>query len=458
MALRWLTVDRLIMLIAWILLFTLAYQQTSIQSDTWWQIRAGQQILQSGQVPTQDSYSWTFPNAYWPNHEWLAEVIFYGSYALGGTPLLLLACAALITLTWVCLFLIGDGQALIRLIVIAIGISGHILIWSARPHLFSLLFLAVTLLLLNRPRRHWLYPLLFLVWANTHANVAVGGVVLGAACITAVIIERRINWRWLIVSAASAGATLINPLGFGLWEYVLYAFRDPARGQILKSEWLPPSLDFPQSYPFFGIALLWIAAIWLKRRQPKTHADWTILLVSIIFFILGLQSIRHTALFIVAAIPIMMPHWPVKQPATPPRVLIGAGSLIVLIGVIAWSGIQLITFWNDHRNDQAMSPSMIQAVQSCNGNLFNTYEAGGMLIWMLPERKIFIDNRQDPYPIEFLAQVANTQMNGDYRALFASYRISCAVMEADLPLFNALQRDGWQELYRDSQWAVLRQQ
>jgi hypothetical protein len=151
----------------------------------------------------------------------------------------------------------------------------------------------------------------------------------------------------------------------------------------------------------------------------------------------------------------MMPIWPIKQPSTQRHWLIGVGYLIVLIGVIAWSSIQSITLWNEHRHDQAMPPKMIQSVQSCEGNLFNSYEAGGMLIWAVPDQKVFIDNRQDPYPIEFLAQVANAEVHGDYRALFDSYQVSCAVMEANLPLYNALHRDGWRELYIDSMWAVL---
>ena len=46
------------------------------QSDTWWLLRAGQDIVRTRAIPLVDTYSHTAAGLYWPNHEWLTEVLF----------------------------------------------------------------------------------------------------------------------------------------------------------------------------------------------------------------------------------------------------------------------------------------------------------------------------------------------------------------------------------------------
>ena len=55
-----------------------------VQSDTWWLLRAGEDIWQSGSVPLIDTYSHTAAGRYWWNHEWLTEIVFYGAHRTGG--------------------------------------------------------------------------------------------------------------------------------------------------------------------------------------------------------------------------------------------------------------------------------------------------------------------------------------------------------------------------------------
>jgi len=48
-----------------------------VQSDTWWLLRAGQDIWSTGTVPLADAYSHTAVGRHWWNHEWLTEALFY---------------------------------------------------------------------------------------------------------------------------------------------------------------------------------------------------------------------------------------------------------------------------------------------------------------------------------------------------------------------------------------------
>src|SRR5260221_3685149 len=70
------------------------------QNDTWWQLRAGQDIWRAHGVPLRDTFSHTAYGSFWPNHEWLSQTIFYGLYALGGLPLLTLSAAAAVVGAW----------------------------------------------------------------------------------------------------------------------------------------------------------------------------------------------------------------------------------------------------------------------------------------------------------------------------------------------------------------------
>src|SRR5690606_36535109 len=110
-----------------------------------------------------------------------------------------------------------------------------------------------------------------------------------------------------------------------------------------------------------------------------------------------------------------------------------------------WSGLQ----W------EPMSREAIAAVRACAQPTFNTYNTGGYLLWFTPEREVFIDSRQDPYPLELLQCAIHAQHSGQYAGLFERFGFRSAVMERRLPLERALRADGWRERYRDASWVVL---
>src|SRR4051794_16532362 len=235
--LSWLTFDRFLLSVVLLIVFVAAANMGT-QSDTWWLLRTGELIMRTGQIPTTDIYSSTVRGGYWPNHEWLAEVLFYACYARGGLPLLFLGCAGLTAAAWYGMIWLGGGPGSVRAVALLIGVASQALIWSVRPHLFSLALLVLLLVLASARRFHWLYPLVFLFWANLHAGVAFGGVMLVVVFLVAFIrdaarwytIGREISLpsegltvrsisralvcsesaHWLLVLVASGLATLVN--------------------------------------------------------------------------------------------------------------------------------------------------------------------------------------------------------------------------------------------------------
>ncbi len=57
-------------------------------------------------------------------------------------------------------------------------------------------------------------------------------------------------------------------------------------------------------------------------------------------------------------------------------------------------------------------------VEACNAPIYNTYEGGGALIWFVPDKKVFIDNRQDPYPAALLSAAHRLETDGRYQPVF----------------------------------------
>ena len=98
----------------------------------------------------------------------------------------------------------------------------------------------------------------------------------------------------------------------------------------------------------------------------------------------------------------------------------------------------------------------LAAVRACDGPLYNHYDQGGYLIWFVPEKPVFVDGRQDPYPLEHvLAAVDVEREKAPYRPLFDRWGIRCVFLPVESPTVAALNRDGWATRYRDDKYTVL---
>jgi hypothetical protein len=69
---------------------------------------------------------------------------------------------------------------------------------------------------------------------------------------------------------------------------------------------------------------------------------------------------------------------------------------------------------------------------------------------------VFVDGRQDPYPMPFLLDVAAVEGGRQpYRPLFDRFRITCAFLPVDADTVGQLTAAGWTMRFRDGKYAVL---
>lgn len=444
--------------IVYVVTFALGCVATA-QIDLWWLLRAGQDLWRTGHVPLTDHYSWTAAGRDWPNHEWLWEAVAYALHHIGGMPLLAVWTGATVTATtWV---MRHNSRAVGYAVPIVLGVALPLMSvsWTIRPQVTSMLLFAVTMRLLARERYGWIPPV-FLLWANLHAQVVMGGVLLGLALLVALAEAfhsgtreaRRRAVRLALTTAASAAVTLATPLGSGLWAYVLDANGRPGQDRI--AEW-STAFDSPT-----GAAILWpvvvLAVVLAVRRRDRLGAwpDRVPVIAAVAMTPLAALAVRNIPFFVVAVVPLLMTvlEFRTRQPIG----LVGRWRP-ALAGFAALSAAAVVGTWLAAPPKLAWHPvpaGLATALRACPGPLYNGYDAGAALIWFVPDVKVFVDNRQDPYP----ASVIDASMGlspQDYPQTFARFGVGCALLSPGSSLAPALRRDGWTPTYEDSASVVL---
>ena len=81
------------------LVFLYSFNQIG-NSDTFYDLKTGQYILDNFKIPTHDIFSLPAYGADWVPHEWLAQIIFYLVYTASGFFGLTVFCALLGVLTY----------------------------------------------------------------------------------------------------------------------------------------------------------------------------------------------------------------------------------------------------------------------------------------------------------------------------------------------------------------------
>ncbi|HXU62899.1 MAG TPA: hypothetical protein VN962_14425 [Polyangia bacterium] len=443
------------------------------QNDTYWNLRDGDAILRTGHVPRADGYSFTAAGAPYTDHEWLSQVVLALAHRLAGMPGLELIAAAAVLGALALVYRLTVGPRMTRFVILAPALSVASCVWVLRPHLFSMLAVAVLVWLIVRERWRWLPPL-FLVWANAH-----GGVLLGAATLAAVTAAALLRWRLrgqtadvrrvrtlAVVAPLSALATLCTPLGTRLVPYVLLTAR---RSRALDiSEWAPTLPTDALGVAFWMVAIAFLAVVVLRRRAIARAGwgDWALLAVCGALLPVAAQSVRNVAPFLMFASPaasrLLGPDFRFRRPgsrarpATPDHPRLN----LVLTGALALGALAVLAMaWLtpiDRLEWRPIAPRALAALRACPGPLYNHYDDGGFLIWFAPERRVFVDIRQDPYPLDLLLEHRAVERGQrSYRPLFARYGIGCAFLPDASPTIKALAADGWTTRYRDARSTIL---
>ena len=439
--------------------------------DTGWHIRTGELVLAGGQAPHADPFSFTRAGAPWFAWEWLSDVIFARLHGWRGTGAVAVFAGVVLALAMTVLFArllrrgCGLWIALPATLAAASSASVHFL---ARPHIFSILFFAIALWVIEEDRRRaamwvWLLVPLTGLWANLHAGFVAWLATLGLlAAVCAACRDWARMRRYALLAGLSGAASLVNPYGWKLHLHVL---------DYLGSRWI---LDHVREFQSPNIrsegmvvfALLLLAAVAVVRQADRFEAA-----LVLVWGFAALRSARHVPLFAIAAAPVAASAAAAAWERAAIRSF--AGSAVR----IAWeTGRDLGRSWRISLWLPAAAAMVTLAapaagfpdgpfpVEAVEHNVARLAPAGSMpriltsdqwadyLIFRLyPRQRVFFDGRSDFF---------GPALGGDYRALLAGerpwrelverYGFDLALLPHEWPLSTALAREpGWYRVYED---------
>lgn len=417
--------------------------------DFWWHLRAGQEIVRSGSIPTVDAFSYTMVGAPYDNFAsfWLVEVVYYFLYRLGALPLIICAHAVVVTTAYTIILRLGYQitrdlrlASAGALFAAALGVEN----WNVRPQavgylLFSLCLWAIWTY--RRRPRGWLLivpPVAIALWANCHGSFFLGFVLLGAWLVDALWVGLSAGLRSRLGSGArvvpplalaripamllvaSTLATLLNPRGPRVFSYI-GSITGNAVIRNLVVEWRPPGLDSFNGVVFIA-ALLFVAVQFaVSPRRPGLFA----LLIYVVFALLALSASRSVVWFGLALAPLVAQH--LGKLATQLCQIAGFGpalgrramreprnrtSLNLTIAAILILGTFFSLPWFKHllplpeaKARLVSTETPVEAVrllieQHLPRQLFHDEATGSYLTWAASEYPVFVDTRFELYPRE----------------------------------------------------------
>jgi len=442
-----------------VLVVALATALSPMQSDTWWQLRAGQDMWASRTFLLRDTYSYTATGAFWPNHEWLSEVIFYGAYAAAGLAGVMLFTSALLAGAWAITWRLAKGPVSRKALWIALALIPASFEWEPRPLAFSLLFLMATVTCLAR-EKYWPLPFLFVVWANCHGGVLLGfGVLIAGLGIQTILAPHK--WPTMIAVVCGCGiAMMLTPMGT---SFPIEMARSMSRIHLYPlDEWRRTPIADLRVLPFWIIvvSLCGLPLFIRDRLRRLTIGDATIYACALALLPMAIIAMRNMGPFVMVAVPALTSACQLRGSARDrersERPMVNAAivgsAAIAVAATLLWAYQREIPRLKWH----PVAPAALQAIAQCPGNLYNRYDEGGALIWFAPEHRVFVDGRQDPYSADFVLEHIRIETGrSDFHNLFARWAIRCAYLPVASPTASILARDGWKTRYRDAGWVVL---
>ncbi len=475
--------------------------QPLTEPDFGWHLRTGLDLLLSGgRLPALDPYSHTMPDWPWVEHAWLTDFVLGWLYAGGGAVggLLVIAFFGLVSASaWIVAAQTGRAIRSIRLTACVLSLWVALPFLGARTQVVTLLGVAVVLALLNRLRQGatrsiWIFPPLFLLWANLHGGFTAGLFLL--------VVVAGLNWcvvmvshawpeairkldeaslspadlRRLTLATGLAGlATLANPYGWRLHREIVDSLANRFMVETLQ-EWQSPSLE-TLAGRLFGIylgGLTIAAALWYRRLEPVRMG------VLFTFLFVAGRHLRNIPLFLVVSLPlavellqigfdraVLMLRLRQRQPAQWAMGLTAAlALLLVVLGPDHLSDVWRFGANPDGAFRQTSYP--VEAVQwirlhrdRLGSKPVHDYQYGGFLLWQLPGFKTFIDGRMPAWQIGdrwiFKDYVDLVPAASPRMSLLDTYAIDWALLKRGTALAAVLaSTPGWEKEYEDMKAVV----
>lgn len=366
------------------------------EADVFWQTRAGQDTINSGHIPSVDTWNWLLNGKEWLPNSWLWNVVLAGIYNTLGVVGLGLFSAALTAATLILinrtLTLLNVTNILNRTAILLISILA-LLIWlTARPQQVDYLLLLTFMALVLRFKKlngYW-FALISLglsaTWMNFHLTAPLAVFLFPAVYWVATTRPFKKKWLQLIaITIATAAGTLATPFGLdGITKTLLVV--DQSRNII--PEWMSiPHSDGLETSAIIAVAFFGLGFIAFALRQKQ----WVFAVFLLILTIMSYQAVRFSPFLVLFALlgSQFIPEIKTKQ------LKLATTCLLVFVSLFAGAGLVSAVNQLTHPNRiTIIDPTDFDQVPK-NSRMLTLPTGGGISELVRPDVSASLDGRND---------------------------------------------------------------
>lgn len=458
------------------LIFVLAHRAI-FDLDIWLHLKAGEYIAQNTTVPSTDIFSFTLQGKPWIDHSWLFQLLSYLIYDKWQAEGLIFLQGAVITLSFLVLFLIGYKTAgsyiepAILTLWVAYASTSR---FNIRPDIFSVFFFVLYLYLLRfhiDKKAIWLLVPLQVLWVNIHGYFFLGPLLI-------LVFLKKKN---LVLLFSTIFASLLNPYGFKGLLYPFSVFKESLLGknQIFFKyiQELQPTFDSSGvlSNYFYSLVIVCflLMAVNFKKLKPRE-------IFLVIFFFLFSFTRRHVIFFSFIAYIIIISYLGLTIKKLSSNIQVKASFRQALYFLFKYGLAVIFIIWLGTRINTALGStyydfdsgelkSSLSGIDNkrypekaadfilenkIDSNMFNDFNSGAYLIGRLyPKRKVFIDGRTELYGQEFFKRYMDS-LNGNaatFKNIIEQYQISAILLNmTSTPMPKIISY-----IYKNPEWRLV---
>ena len=434
--------------------------QPMSESDLFFRLKVGQEILAHGRLMGRNLFSFTAPLHPDLDLAWGFEAAAALLFRAGGFPAVVVGKTAIVLAAFALTFR-ACRRAGAGVLATTLSLAGAALVmrerFVERPHVVSFLGEAVVLTALGALARPWSaakvagFGAAMVVWANSHAGTFTGAVVLFAAALGAAPFNRVVARRALGLGAVVVAAMFATPAGPGIVRYLALHVTLPA---------LHPVDEFRSAtWRSDGRYFVWIAVVAtvvLGATKPASNdstnqgartgpfADLLPAVLPVLAVtVLGLASVRFSADAALVGAPLLATRLQLLFAAGRRRGFAPGLAGVAAIGtaaalVVAPVAPRVAAARAGHAPvaiglDPAVVPSEAIRFVTTHGlreRMYNDFETGSYLAFEgYPRYRVFVDPRLPAYPEDMHRLLGDFEMDRDrWDAAMARYGVTSALL------------------------------
>jgi len=442
-----------------------------MDSDLGWHLKCGENFWVSGSFCGENFFSTFLSNYTWPNHAWIYQAIIFFIFSSFGFFGLSLLNSIILTGSFALLFFSVKNREFEKIFfILLIMIFGWgIFSLGLRSQIFGILFFAFEIFLFFKYAENikvlYLFPVLFLIWANFHGSVLIGLLIFGIFLFRETIFKKINISKSLLIFFLSFLVILINPFGFEIYFDSFRHFLFSDIGWTI-AEWTPASF-----WTSFCIVLITIYILYESFKNYKNYYKFLSLFI-LIFSYVSINSRRNIPFYFMV---LFFVYFSLEN-----RTFVYNffniiyikkifGILVIfflLISILFYLSPNIDASFNYEKwcsrsykfslNYPCKGAELLSSKPS--GNVFNAFEWGGFLIWKTPKHKVFIDGRMSAWETPtgkgpYLTYLEIIQAKPGWNRTLTEYNISYLVIGSgtfmDLEIVYNSKKYPWNEIYRD---------